>query len=122
MPSIHPQVGQVGLPIRVVVIDQDGDFSDLAWATTYKILLRPPGGTVLERTATLSADSDSTGGVRCTLEYYTTADDLTVPGRWKVQGYVAGTLSSIPREWPGQVGEFYVERNVGGTLAGPPSA
>lgn len=89
-----PHVGQIGLPLVVHAVDQDGADIDLSAATTLTIYLTPPAGATLEKAAVLD-----TTGADGKFKYTTVAGDLSAAGRWKIQGYfVVGGFSAPTRE------------------------
>jgi hypothetical protein len=83
MAAKYIQAGAVGMAITLTVRDQDEAIVDLTTATTTQILLKPPQGFAITKTATVVSPSTS-GQVR----YVTEAGVLGVPGRWKAQAFV----------------------------------
>lgn len=89
-----PHVGDVGLPLVVQAVDQDGAAINLSSATTLTIYLTKPDGTVLTKAGALD-----TTGANGMFKYVTQSGDLSAAGRWKIQGYFAvGSFSGSTRE------------------------
>jgi hypothetical protein len=84
MPAKYIQAGAVGMAITLTVRDQDEAIVDLTTATTAQIILRPPQGFALTKTATVVSPATD-GKVR----YVTEAGVLGAPGKWKAQAFVA---------------------------------
>lgn len=87
--NIFPQVGDVGLPLVLVVVDKEGQPVDISPATNLKVILRPPDGRSKVFDATFK-----TNGEDGKVQYVTaSADDLDVPGEWEMQAKL--TLGSF---------------------------
>lgn len=97
-----PQVGAVGLTIRVTVKDQDQAPVDLTATTVRKIYLRRPNGRVSTFDASLVGPG--TNGV---MAYVTVAGDLDIHGDWTIQARVTTgtTLDYFSEVQPFRVAE-----------------
>ena len=99
----NPHVGDIGTAFGVE-ITEDGSAVDVSGATTKTIKLRPPTGATQEKTA--SFRTDGTDGI---IEWATTlATDLSIAGRWSIQGYIESPT------WSGhtEIDHFTVEPNL----------
>lgn len=86
LPEIH--VGDVGIALIVVVVDETGTVVNISTASTLTILLLPPtqsnpAAALLTKPAVLD-----TNGVDGAMRYTTQAGDLSVAGTWQIQGQV----------------------------------
>lgn len=99
--DIH--VGDVGTIFRVTVLDEDGVVVDISAALLKRIILAKPDGSKTNYAASL--DTDGTDGV---MRYATVDGDLSVAGRWKVQGYVELTAG----KWHTEIEVFKVKENL----------
>lgn len=79
------QAGAIGL-IMTLTIEEDGAAVNISSATTKKIKIRKPGGSVLEKDALFV-----TNGSDGKLTYTTIDGDIDKVGDYKVQAYVAMT-------------------------------
>jgi hypothetical protein len=84
MSAQYIQANATGLAITLTVLDQSGAAVDLTTATTTQIILRPPQGFPVTKTA--SVVSPATDGK---VRYVTEAGVLGTPGKWKAQAFVA---------------------------------
>jgi hypothetical protein len=103
MTTLH--VGDYGATLEMT-IEEDDAAVDISGATTIQIKLKAPDGRLLNKTATLSSDG-SDGKMNYTLQQ----GDLSVPGKWRWQGYLAGVGG-----WTGHTSEgqpFDVKQVVG---------
>lgn len=91
-----------GTAITLLVTDDD-TVVDLSTATGLTIILRQPDGTILTRTATLTTD-----GRDGQMEYISTNDDFSVPGSWKVQGFIEFGSN----HWHTDITKFKVDSNL----------
>ncbi len=80
----HIHVGDVGTALRVKVVDQDDNVVDVSTATTKQIILRGPDK--VDRVFDASLYTDGTDGI---IVYVTDDGDLNVPGRWRIQAFIA---------------------------------
>jgi hypothetical protein len=85
LPEIH--VGDVGIALIVVVVDETGTVVNISTASTLTILLLPPGNSPTNPLLTKPAMLD-TNGVDGAMRYTTQAGDLSVAGTWQIQGQV----------------------------------
>ena len=76
---------------------------DVSGAIVKQIVFQDADGTVTTQTATFTTD-----GTDGKIQYTTIADDLSVVGKWKIQGYVQ--LAS--GQWKSNVGNFRVYSNL----------
>ena len=83
MAAQYIQANAVGMVITLTVKDESQAVVDLTGATTTQIVLKPPQGFAITKTATVVSPSTS-GQVR----YVTEAGVLGVPGKWKAQAFV----------------------------------
>lgn len=82
--SCKIQVGDIGTILQVLFTDCDGVAVNISTATTMKIILKSPHGTVTSNTATF--DTDGSDGM---LNYTSIADTFNVAGNaWSIQGYI----------------------------------
>lgn len=97
------QEGEIGYPLRVRFLGQQGPV-DVSTATTLQIRLQKPTGEVVIKTAAFESDGID-GWIR-----WVTADatDMTPCGGWKIQG-VAYNAS---KTWHSVVSEFEVAPNL----------
>jgi hypothetical protein len=103
MANSNPHVGDIGTAIRVTVTDR-GTAVNLSTYTTLQLIFKNPDGTVTTQTADFT-----TTGANGQIEYVTqSANDLDVPGAWKVQARV---VSSSGR-WKTAYGLFTVDANL----------
>lgn len=96
-------VGDVGTVFRFTIQDQACAVVDLSTQTELKMFFKRPDGQSLERNAALF--TDGTDGI---ITYTTVSGDLSLEGRWSVQGRVAiatGTFHTT-------VEHFEVRRNL----------
>ena len=84
MTAQYIQANAVGLVITLAVKDEAGAALDLTTATTTQIILKPPQGYPITKTATVPSPATD-GKVR----YVTEAGVLGVPGKWRAQAFVA---------------------------------
>ncbi len=94
----------IGTIFRVTIIDCETKLPiDLSSATEMKIKFFLPDKSVIEKTAVFT-----TSGIDGKIEYITVANDLSIAGRWKIQGYVvdSGYTNSSSVE------EFIVSDNL----------
>ena len=82
--ATNPRVGAIGLVLTLTCTDETGAAVDLTTASTTQIIIRPPHGPAVTKTATVVGAA--TLGV---LRYTTIADDLGVVGAYAAQAYVA---------------------------------
>jgi hypothetical protein len=75
--------GDIGVEIRVAVVDSDGDAVDLTLALTKNIIISKPDGSQVTKSASF-VNTGSDGLIR----YYTTANDLDLVGLYEYQGYI----------------------------------
>lgn len=86
-----PQLDDVGVTIRLTIIKESDSLAlDISSATTKRVDIRKPDGTLLQRTATLTNDGTD-GKMECDTE----TDDLDIQGEYEVQGYVV--ISGKPK-------------------------
>lgn len=99
----HPRVNNIGVKFLATIKDQDCEIVDVSTALVKKIYFKNSEDTVLEKNA--SFETDGTDGKI----YYISQDgDLSVAGRWKMQGYVEiGTAKLFS-----SIAEFEVEENL----------
>jgi hypothetical protein len=96
------QVGDVGTVIELDV-QEDGAPVDISQATVKQFVFLLPNGAFFSRTAVFK-NTGSDGK----LIYTTVADDLSVPGNWRVQAYV-----TMPDGfWHTRAVGFYVASNL----------
>jgi hypothetical protein len=91
--------GTVGLPIRLVLLD-DGVVHDPAGATKLQITLRNPDGTSAVKVATRGLTNEATP--RPCLEYVSVAGDMDAAGLYVATGYIedaAGKWPAAPVSW-----------------------
>jgi hypothetical protein len=74
--------GDIGTALQLT-ITEDGSAVDVSAVGNAYIKLRTPDGRLLTKNATLP-----NGGTDGLIQYVTQADDLNVPGRWRIQGYL----------------------------------
>ena len=98
------QQGNVGLVFTLTINDSAGGALDLTNATAQSIILKPPTGVAITRTASVVAPA-SNGQVR----YTTVAGDLGMPGKWKVQAMVTMSGGQV---WYSSTASFTVEANL----------
>jgi hypothetical protein len=84
MAAQYIQAGATGMVITLTVQDEAGVAVNLTTATTTEIILKPPQGFAITKTA--SVVSPATDGK---IRYVTEAGVLGVPGKWKAQAFVA---------------------------------
>jgi len=82
--TVH--AGDIGVVLRITLVDDAGDPIDISTASVTQIKLRAPDDDVL--TLPASFLTDGTDGV---IQYITQAGVLDVPGTWKYQAYVVQT-------------------------------
>ena len=75
--------GDIGTKIEIAVTDPDGVAMDISAATVIRIYYIDPDGTVGFWTAIIKVATTDT------IQYTTIADDISVSGTWKIQGYTA---------------------------------
>lgn len=93
----------IGVKLRVTIVDDDDAAIDISAATTKQIVLKKPNGDILTKTASFEADG-SDGII-----YYTTiSGDLDAIGTWKIQGIVI--ISSYT--YHSSIESFKVHRNI----------
>jgi hypothetical protein len=80
--AVH--VNNIGTEFELTFRDETGAPVDLTGQTALHFYFRLPNGTVLTKTP-LFTSTGTDGKAR----YVTVAGDLTMPGLWDVQGYVA---------------------------------
>lgn len=98
-------VGDIGTALRLTVTE-DGSALDVSGAGNAYIKLRTPDGRLLTKNA--SFVDDGTDGQ---IQYVTQANDLDVPGKWRIQGYLTNLGG-----WTGHTSEgqpFDVRQTVG---------
>lgn len=79
-----PQLDDVGVTIRLTITKQSNNsILDISGASTKRIDIRKPDGTLLQKTASLT--NDGTDGK---MEYDTESGVLDIQGEYEVQGYV----------------------------------
>lgn len=88
--EIH--LGNVGTMFKTTIVSSGSPVTELATATTKQIIFSRPDGVRIVKDA--SFYTDGSDGI---LTYTTIADDLSLAGLWRIQGYV-----EIP-----DLGEFY---------------
>ncbi len=85
-PIVSPiQAHTKGLIIELTIIDK-GKIVDISFATTKKIIIKPPSGGKIEREANFSTDGIN-GKLKCSTE----VEDLSLPGNYQVQAFLEGT-------------------------------
>lgn len=101
------QVGTVGMPIRVTLLDA-GEAHDPSSATYREITITRPGGAdpLVKFGSDVLVTVDSQD--RPCLQYITQVDDLPNAGTYKVQGFLVDAAG----QWPSSVGRFRVARNI----------
>lgn len=75
-------VGDIGTIFRTTV-KEDGTAVDISTATTKQIIFQPSSGVSVAQTAVFF--TDGTDGI---MQYVSIADDLSIGGIWKIQGYI----------------------------------
>lgn len=78
--EIH--VGDIGTTFVVTLMDRT-TVVDISAASTMQIILKPPKGAKLTKTATHVTDGEDGK-----MKYPTIAGDLNVPGQWQIQAYI----------------------------------
>lgn len=102
MSEIHK--GDIGTKFKVRIVDEATDLPiDISAATAKTIKFFLPDLSCLEKDAAFS--TDGTDGY---IEYITVADDLSLAGRWKIQGFVIDSGF----ENNSAVAEFNVKDNI----------
>lgn len=97
-----PHVDDIGTVFQVYL--RDGETAiDVSGATTKQIKFEDAEGTVTTQTAAFL--TDGTDGV---ITYTTVADDLSVAGKWKIQGFVVLAGGT----WHSEVEVFHVQENL----------
>lgn len=81
--TLTPHVGDVGMVLRVLVIDENGVALNISSATTREILLGKPDDTVTTNVATFT--TDGTDGL---IQLTTTASTFDQTGEWEIQGHI----------------------------------
>jgi hypothetical protein len=76
-------VGEVGIDLRLTLLDQDGEVFDISGATGRTLILEAPSGATRIVSAALLTDGTD-GGLR----YATQSGDIDEAGRWSLQGKV----------------------------------
>ena len=85
------QVGTIGADIIVQLRDGTGTVKDLSNTTTRYIYLTPPTGRTRKRFTAALVSTGTNGQMKYTT---TTANDLNVPGNWRIQAYYVNTAGS----------------------------
>jgi len=100
-------VNDIGTVFRVTVYDTSStgttSVADISSATTKKFTFKKPDGTTFERVAVFTG-TGSDGKI----EYATVDGDLSGPGTWHLQAYVA----TPDGNWNTSVGYFKVYENL----------
>jgi hypothetical protein len=104
MAAQYIQAGATGMVITLTVQDEDGAVVNLSTATTTEIVLKPPQGFAVTKTASIV--SPATDGK---IRYVTEAGVMNPPGKWKAQAHVA--LSGGSEYWS-TIFEFTVGANL----------
>lgn len=78
--------GDVGTPITLTILDETGAAVDISTGTQLTIYLLPPG--VAEGSATAYAATRVGDGTTGQMTYSLVAQDVSIAGRWRVQGRV----------------------------------
>ena len=79
-----PQKNDIGVVVELTITkESDGSALDISAASTRQIILTPPSGTVITKTATLSG-----AGTDGKMRYTTESGVLSELGSWEVQGRV----------------------------------
>jgi len=104
MAAQYIQAGATGMVITLTVQDEAGVAVNLTTATTTEIILKPPQGFALTKTA--SVVSPATDGK---IRYVTEAGVFNPPGKWKAQAHVI--LSGGSEYWS-TIFEFNVGANL----------
>lgn len=100
--AIH--LNDIGTELVVLVVEDDGTTPvDLSAATVKQIKLKPPGGTLLTKTAVL--DTTGTNGL---MKYVTVSGDLSAVGPWQIEGYV----ETAAGKWNTDIDGFTVLPNL----------
>ena len=101
------QVNDIGTIFRATIYDTSSTgttvVADISSATTKKFIFKKPSGDTFERVAVLT-DDGSDGQI----EYATVDGDLSGPGTWHLQAYVA----TPDGNWSTSVGYFKVNENL----------
>jgi len=104
MAAQYIQAGATGMVITLTVQDEAGVAVNLTTATTTEIILKPPQGFALTKTA--SVVSPATDGK---IRYVTESGVINPPGKWKAQAHVV--LSGGSEYWS-TIFEFQVGANL----------
>lgn len=104
MAAQYIQAGATGMVITLTVQDEAGAAVNLTTATTTEIILKPPQGFAVTKTA--SVVSPATDGK---IRYVTESGVINPPGKWKAQAHVI--LSGGSEYWS-TIFEFQVGANL----------
>ncbi len=78
------RLGDVGIPLRLTVVDESGVAIDISSATTKQILFKAPGG----GDVTTQSANFTTDGSDGKIEFVSTALFPDEKGKWRYQAYV----------------------------------
>ncbi len=102
-PQLECQERNANIRLIVVAVDNEGDAIDISTASSLKMKLLAPDGTVIEKTASLL-----TSGVDGSMKYDTVPADLIQAGLYKIQGEYTISGKTQTTRW----GAFWVRANI----------
>ena len=98
--NIH--VDAVGIAFRATV-EVSGSPYNISAATTKQLWFKKPDGTVLTKDADFVTD-----GSNGQIQYISTSGFLSIPGKWRMQGYVVIGANNLPTS----IESFKVQGNL----------
>lgn len=84
-------VNSIGVAFRATITTSSGTVMDVSTATLKQLWFKPPDSATITKTA--SFHTDGTDGI---IQYVSESGFLSVPGKWRMQGYIEINSGTYP--------------------------